>query len=97
MNTNNPNSGIEVKAIQWTDGTEEVVIHILDLDKMVTLTPEGARSLAFLLMETADYIEPPFGDPTVEEENFESLACFGPYETEFVEEDADEPGEDEEA
>jgi hypothetical protein len=92
--SNNPKTGVQVKVIQWTDGREEIALHIYDLDQMVTFSAESARHLAFLLMECADHIEPPFVEPSPEE-NDESIALFGPYESEdSQEEDEDDDVDD---
>ena len=57
------NTGIEVQVVNWHNGEpQEVAIHFIDLDKMLTLTPEAARNFAFCLMQCADFIEPPFQD-----------------------------------
>lgn len=81
-------TGIEVNVIQWNNGTpREVAITFHDLDQMVTIKPDDARTLAFLLMECADHIQPPF------EESQESKDIFGPYEDE--DDGTDEDGEDE--
>ena len=77
-------SGIEIKVIDWANGDgQEIAVHFLDLNQMITLSPEGARNFAFRLMECADFVEPPFTDS-----NPESEEIFGPYDTE--EEDPDQ-------
>lgn len=54
---------------------------------MLTLSADGARSLAFLLMECSDFIEPPFkNDPDPEESEDESVSFFGPYDEEETDE-----------
>ena len=55
-------TGIEVNVVDWDGSGQEVAIHFKDLGQLLTLNAEGARSLAFLLMECADFIEPPFKD-----------------------------------
>jgi hypothetical protein len=85
-----PNSGLEVKVVDWSDGNREVAIYFLDFNQMITLSVESARTLAFLLTECSDFIQPPFNisdtDPTNETESF-----FGPYEeTESENNDEDE-------
>jgi hypothetical protein len=76
-------SGIEIKVIDWADGNErEIAVHFLDLNQMITLSPEGARNFAFRLMECADFVEPPFTDS-----NPESEEMFGSYDEEEDPED----------
>jgi hypothetical protein len=54
---------ISVSVVNWNDETGQAVsVFLRDLDIAFALTPEGARHLAFLLMECADYMEPPFQD-----------------------------------
>ena len=85
-------TGIEVNVVDWNNGAREVAVHFKDLGQMLTLNAEGARSLAFCLMECADFIEPPFTDkppapveaPTEEDDD----SFFGEYD--------DEEGEEEE-
>jgi hypothetical protein len=92
-------TGIEVQVVDWNTGAREVAIHFKDLGQLLTLDAEGARSLAFLLMECADFIEPPFDSerPTPSEpESFDSESedsFFGPYDDE---EDDDYEDDDEE-
>lgn len=89
-------SGIEVQVIDWGDGRREVAIHFMDFNQMLTLNPEGARTFAFKLMECADFLEPPFGEPEqklLEDPNecSESERFFGPYDDDddYEEEDED--------
>ena len=88
-------TGIEVQVVDWNTGAREVAIHFKDLGQLLTINAEGARSLAFLLMECADFIEPPFTDGAPPE-NDESVAIFGPYDDECLQEDSEEFDEDEE-
>ena len=87
-------TGIEVQVVDWNNGAREVAIHFKDLGQMLTLNAEGARSLAFLLMECADFIEPPFNSdsPTpVEAAPEEEDSFFGSYgEDELEDEDGEE-------
>ena len=95
-------TGIAVQVVDWNTGAREVALHFKDLGQLLTLNAEGARNLAFLLMECADFIEPPFSDEpppasqNVEENSEESLSIFGPYDEEVLqnEEDEDEDEED---
>jgi len=77
-------TGIEVQVVDWNNGAREVAVHFKDLGQMLTLNAEGARSLAFLLMECADFIEPPFTDsPSAPEESQEeNESFFGEYDDE---------------
>jgi hypothetical protein len=80
-------TGIEVQVIDWKNGPREVAVHFKDLGQLLTLNADGARNLAFLLMECADFIEPPFNntdEPAFEESTSEdeSVSFFGPYEDE---------------
>lgn len=84
-------TGIEVNVIDWNNGSREVAIHFKDLNQMVTLNAESARNLSFVLMECADFLEPPF---TEEAANPESVSLFGPYEPES-DENSGESDEDE--
>ena len=91
-------TGIEVQVVDWNTGAREVAIHFKDLGQLLTLNAEGARALAFLLMECADFIEPPFsgGEPSHEEN--ESVSIFGPYDDSVLQDDEDdEEDEDEES
>lgn len=57
------NTGVEVQVVNWHNGEpQEVAIHFIDLNKMLTFSAEGARHFAFCLMQCADFIEPPFQD-----------------------------------
>lgn len=90
-------TGIEVQVVDWNTGAREVAIHFKDLGQLLTLNAEGARALAFLLMECADFIEPPFsgGEPSQEDE---SVSIFGPYDDSVLQDDEDdEEDEDEES
>ena len=53
---------IEINVIDWKNGQRHVAIFIPELDQMVAITAESARTMAFHLMECADFIEPPFKD-----------------------------------
>ena len=84
------NTGIEVSVVDWNNGSREVAIHFKDFGQMLTLNAEGARNMAFLLMECADFIEPPFVEsapPTTDESEFPSI--FGSY-NEDVNKDEDD-------
>jgi hypothetical protein len=89
-------TGVEVSVIDWKNGEPyQVAVHFKDLGQMLTLSADGARSLAFLLMECADFVEPPFTgneDPTSEESEDESISFFGPYDEDIS--DGEEPNED---
>ena len=90
-------TGIEVQVVSWNDGSRDVAIYFCDFNQMLTLNPDGARRMAFLLMECADFLEPPFGDPPAEGEinpndESESVALFGPYDE--AEEDEEDPEEE---
>ena len=87
-------TGIEVQVIDWKNGSREVAIYFRDFNQMLTLNPEGARRMAFILMECADYLEPPFAEPGEINPNddSESVSLFGPYE---AEDDDDEEDDDE--
>lgn len=79
-------TGININVVEETDGTRNVAIHFHDLQRMVVITPESARQIAFLLMECADFVNPPF-----EADSEESRAVFGPYEpTDDTDSDEDE-------
>jgi len=79
-------TGLEIKIIEWPDQSRHVAVHFLVIDQMVTMNAESAKHLAFLLMQCADFIDPPFSDA-----NPESESIFGPYEPQNEEDD----GEDE--
>lgn len=79
-------TGLEVNVVQWQDGRREVAINFKDFNQLITLDAEGAKHLAFMLMECADFLQPPFSEDTEE-----SIAIFGSYEPE-----EDEDGEEEE-
>ena len=81
-------TGIEVNVVDWDGSGQEVAIHFKDLGQLLTLNAEGARSLAFLLMECADFIEPPFKTDPESAESSESF--FGPYTEPIEDEDADD-------
>jgi hypothetical protein len=87
-------TGIEVNVVDWNNGAREVAVHFKDLGQMLTLNAEGARSLAFCLMECADFIEPPFTDkppaPVVEAPAEDEDSFFGEYDDEGEEEDGGE-------
>lgn len=85
-------TGIEVQVVDWNTGAREVAIHFRDLGQLVTLNAEGARSLAFLLMECADFIKPPF-DGESGEESSESEEFFGPYSDDMLQDDDEEEEE----
>ena len=92
-------TGIEVQVVDWNTGAREVAIHFKDLGQLLTLNADGARNLAFLLMECADFIEPPFdGQPAKipSQEDSESISIFGPYSDEMLQDGSDEPTENEE-
>ncbi len=58
------NNGIEVNVIDWKSGRGmEVAVVFTEDGNMVTISPENARTLAFMLMQCADFISPPFGQP----------------------------------
>ena len=77
--------------VEGTDGTRDVAICFLDFDQMITFSAEHSRELAFLLMECADFIDPPFADKP----NEESMAIFGPYEDDESDDcEDDDEGED---
>jgi hypothetical protein len=75
-------TGIEVQVIDWKEGPREVAIHFKDLGQLLTLNADGARNLAFLLMECADFIEPPFTPDASDESESDSISFFGPYDEE---------------
>lgn len=89
-------TGIEVTVIEWKNGEREIAIHLKDLEKLVTISAASARDLSFLLMECADFINPPFGASTVspviesDTDSSESISFFGPYEEDDESEDYDE-------
>jgi hypothetical protein len=92
-------TGIEVQVISWNDGSRDVAIYFRDFNQMLTLNPDGARRMAFLLMECADFLEPPFAEPLAEGEidpndESESVALFGPYDNEADEDDEEDPEEE---
>jgi hypothetical protein len=102
--TEDKKTGIEVNVVDWKDGNpREVAIHFRDFDQMITMNAEGARSLAFLLVECADFIEPPFVDDEValchlpDKDNEEEESFFGAYDEDvwYEYEDEDEFYEDE--
>jgi len=72
-------SNVEINVIQWPDGNQEVAVYFHDFDIMLTLTPDSARTLAFVLTECADFVKPPF-----EEDDAESKLFFGPYEQQLL-------------
>jgi hypothetical protein len=51
---------LEVNVIKTPDHSMEVAIFMPDFNKMVILSPEAARTMAFSLMQCADHIQPPF-------------------------------------
>lgn len=94
-------TGIEVKVIDWKNGKREIAVHLVNHDIMLTLDTSVARDFAFMLMECADFIQPPFGDPPQiqeptpddsvdDEDNSESEMLFGPYDEDEEDEDEDE-------
>ncbi len=50
---------IEIKVIELNE-QQQVAIHIIEMNKMILLSYDNARSLAFKLMECADFIDEPF-------------------------------------
>jgi hypothetical protein len=92
-------TGIEVQVVDWNNGAREVAIHFKDFGQLLTLNANGARNLAFMLMECADFIEPPFNsksDSTSVEtdESADSVSIFGPYDDDVL--DSEEEPEDHE-
>jgi len=85
---------VEINVIDWKNGEpREVSISFPDLNQMLTISAEGARSMAFMLMQCADYIDPPFGEqvsalPPGDDDNEESF--FGPYPSENEEDDEED-------
>ena len=64
-------TGIEVKVVDWKNGTSpEVAIFFIERDEMFTVSADGARHLAFMLMECADYIVPPFDTSETQDEDY---------------------------
>jgi hypothetical protein len=58
---------------------------------MVTFNADAARNLAFMLMECADFLQPPFdSQPESDESNEESESLFGPYESEDPDDEEEE-------
>ena len=56
-------SGVEINVVDWDDGEgQEVAIQLKDLNQLMTISADGARQMAFMLMECADFIDPPFGE-----------------------------------
>jgi hypothetical protein len=55
-------TGISIKVLDWKDGHKDIALYFEDFDQMVTLSPTNAKEMAFLLVQCADFIEPPFGD-----------------------------------
>jgi hypothetical protein len=93
---------VEITVVEWPNGEREVAIFLPELDQMISLSAEGARMMAFRLMECSDYLVPPFAEvndaaalPALEnsqvpdpEESF-----FGPYEEEPLQIDPEDEGE----
>ena len=93
---------VEINVIDWKNGTRDVALFFPDFDQMLAIPAEGARYMAFRLMECADFIDPPFGEPSVppqatiiaSEEPEDSI--FGPEsEDDEPEEDNDDYDDDE--
>ena len=81
-------TGIEVNVVDWNNGKREVCVHFKDLGQLVSLNAEGARAMAFCLMECADFIEPPFTDaPAPVEEPEDDESFFGEYDDENEDEE----------
>ena len=80
-------TGLEIKVIERVDKSRFVAIHFLAIDQTVVMDADSTKHLAFLLMQCADYIDPPFSDA-----NPESESIFGPYDLR-TEEDEDEEDE----
>jgi hypothetical protein len=74
-------SRIQINVIDWGKGNRNVAVYFVDLNQMVTMEAESARTFAFALMECADYLEPPFAEPggvIDPNDNSESELFFGP-------------------
>lgn len=93
---------VEINVVDWKNGVREVSLHFPDFDQMLTISPEGARYMAFRLMECADFIEPPFGgsissNPEPLNLNPAEESFFGPYpEDETFENEGDDDEEESE-
>ncbi len=102
MNSNEGSSGVQVNVLEWKDGTREVGVYLKAFDQMISVDANGARNLAFLLMECADFIEPPFEtratqtEEGIPDDDSESVAFFGPYEDKLQEVETEDDEEDEE-
>jgi hypothetical protein len=56
-----PQEQIEINVVDWKNGSgQEVSILFRDINHMITISSESAKTLAFMLMECADFIDPPF-------------------------------------
>ena len=55
------NMQIQVAVVEWEEQEKSVVLYITEMGKLVLMSVESARSLAFALMEAADNMEPPTG------------------------------------
>lgn len=59
---------IEIHVIKYHNGSpQQVALYFKSLDQLITVDPDSARSLAFCLMECADFIQPPFLEDSEED------------------------------
>lgn len=86
---------LEVNVIKTPDHSMEVAIFMPDFNKMVILSPEAARTMAFSLMQCADHIQPPFDGFGVDMSEPDEESFFGQYD-EDEDEDTDEEEDEEE-
>jgi len=52
---------IQVAVVEWEEQEKSVVLYITEMGKLILMSADSARSLAFALMEAADNMEPPTG------------------------------------
>ena len=53
------NKQLQVGVVEWEDQPPTVVLNLIGIGQIVLLDATAARELAFLLMESADVMDPP--------------------------------------